>query len=106
MISNPITPITTHSVSRLREINQFRVPHQISLPNQFSRIEEVISRYSSSSQLILSRRTRRLASSTPLTLNGVTMSETADTIVPAMPVVDTVVLVSNVRSPYIEVINT
>jgi len=106
MISNPITPITPHSVSRLREINQFRVHNQISVPNQVSRIEEVISRDSSPSQLILSRRTRRLASSTPLTLNGVTMLETADTIVSALPVVDTVVLVPNVRSTYIEVINT
>jgi hypothetical protein len=120
MISNPITPITPHSVSRLCQINQFRVPHRISVPNQVSRIEEVISRDSSPSQFILSRRTRRLASSTPLTLNGVTISETANTIVPALPivdavvdtvvsalpVVDAVVLVPNVGSPYIGVINT
>ena len=120
MISNPITPIPPHSVSRLRQINQFRVPHRISVPNQVSRIEEVISRDSSPSQFILSRRTRRLASSTPLTLNGVTISETAntivlalpivdavvDTVVSALPVVDAVVAVPTVISPYIEIPQT
>lgn len=75
MMSNPMTPITSHSVSRLREINKFRDL----LP----------------SQSLSRRRTRIENRFIPLQVNSVTISKTADTIVS----------VTTVISPSIEVIN-
>ncbi len=95
MMSNPMTPITSHSVSRLRKINKFRVPNQICVPNQISRIEEGIFRDLLPSQSLSRRRTRIENRFIPLQVNGVTISETADTIVS----------VPTVISPSIEVIN-
>jgi hypothetical protein len=43
MMSNLMTPIMSHSVSRLREINKFRVPNSICVPNKINKIEEGIS---------------------------------------------------------------